>query len=51
MDKDIYKKELPPVARNEMRANVSVNVEVIDIGTIDEIQMTIEINFLLQLVW
>jgi Low-density lipoprotein receptor domain class A len=50
-DKDIYQKELPPVARNETRANVSVNVEVTDIGTIDEIQMTVEINFLLQLVW
>ena len=51
IDKDVYRKESPPVPKNETRTNVTVEIVVTGIGTIDEIQMTVEFMFALRMTW
>ena len=51
IDKKVYRKESPPKSKKLQKANVHVNIAIIDFGSIDEIEMTVEVFFILKLTW
>jgi len=51
IDRDVYQKESLPMSKSETRTNVTVSIVATCIGNIDEIVMSVEIMFSLQLTW
>ena len=51
IDKKVYRKESPPKSKKLQKANVHVNIAIKDFGSIDEIEMTVEVFFNLKLTW
>ena len=51
IDKNVYNKESPPIPVHQDRAEVHVNFNIDSIGSIDEMEMTVEVTFKLILSW
>ena len=51
MGENIYKKEYPPHDMMTDLANITVNLDIYDLGDFDERGMTFYVKFLIQLHW
>jgi len=51
INREVYQKESPPMSKSESQTSVTVSIVATCIGTIDEIAMSVEIMFSLQLTW
>jgi len=50
-DKDLYQKDYPPLGLNGENTEVIVGLTILNIGTIDELQKTVNLKFFLNLKW
>jgi hypothetical protein len=51
VDKDIYRKEFPPFQGRGNKTEVSINITINSLGSIQETAMTMVANFFIQLEW
>jgi hypothetical protein len=51
VDKDIYRKEFPPFQGRGNKTEVSINMTINSLGSIQETAMTMVANFFIQLEW
>ncbi len=49
--KDLYRKEDAPYPANGNEMNVTINFEIISIGSFEELKMTFSMKFLIQIEW
>ena len=51
IDETLYHKEFPPLKKGGIKADVNVSMDILSISSFDELGMTFEITFHLQLLW
>jgi hypothetical protein len=51
IDKQLYRKEFPPIQRDDSKTEVKVNATIFSVGSFNEIEMTFKMKFSIGLLW
>ncbi len=51
IDKDLYRKEFPPLMKESHKTNVLIDFKLVSIDNFDETEMTFSIKFKVELKW
>jgi hypothetical protein len=51
IDKQLYRKEFPPIQRDGSKTRLKVNTTIYSVGSFNEIEMTFKMKFSIGLLW
>ena len=51
VDEEIYQKDAPPLGEDGEDTEITINIKILVLGSVDEIAETFQLRFFLQLQW